>query len=90
LETAIVRRWNVDLETAAATVNSALQSTDERVRMRAAQIAVLMEAQNQKDEHSQALAALTHIRDQLAALRDKRTDEQPGDSPKLPSGDPAD
>lgn len=51
LETAVRRRWSIDTEKAAATVNSFLEDPDPRIAVRAAAIAVLMEAQNQKDEH---------------------------------------
>ena len=50
LETAVRRRWNIDTERAAATVNEALGSDDERIKIRAAAIATVMEGQNQKDE----------------------------------------
>jgi hypothetical protein len=51
LEMAIRRRWNVPAELAERTVVELLQSEDERIRARALGIAVIMEGQNQKDEH---------------------------------------
>lgn len=51
LETAIRRRWAVDTEKAARTVNKYLDHPDPRIAVRVASIAVMMEGQNQKDEH---------------------------------------
>lgn len=51
LESAIRRRFPVDCAKAAETVNEHLGSDDERIAMRAASIAALMESLNQKDEH---------------------------------------
>ena len=51
LETAVRRRYPVDVEKAAKTVNRNLDDPDPRVSLRAAGIAVLMEGQNQRDEH---------------------------------------
>lgn len=51
LETAVRRRWGVNTEQAAKTINEHLSDPDPRVSLRAAGIATLMEGQNQKDEH---------------------------------------
>lgn len=50
LETAVRRRWLIDTEKTARVVNESLDSEDERIKLRAATIAVVMEGQNQKDE----------------------------------------
>lgn len=50
LETAVRRRWLIDTEKTARVVNESLDSADERIKLRAATIAVVMEGQNQKDE----------------------------------------
>ena len=76
LETAIRRRYPVDSERAAATVNSFLGDADPRVALRAAQIAAVMEGQNQKDEHNAAIAALIEIRAQLASLGHNEQNQQ--------------
>ena len=68
LETAIRRRYPVDAEKAARTVNQFLDDPDPRAALRAAAIAALMEGQNQKDEHHRAVIELERIRDQLATL----------------------
>ena len=54
LETAVRRRYPIDAERAAETVNAHLNDPDPRVALRAASIAAIMEGQNQKDEHAQA------------------------------------
>lgn len=51
LEMAIRRRWDVNTDRAAETINALLDSPDERIALRAASIAREMEGQNQKDEH---------------------------------------
>jgi hypothetical protein len=53
LETAVRRRWDIDCEAAARTINESLNDPDPRVALRAAGIAALMESQNQKDEHKE-------------------------------------
>lgn len=53
LETAVRRRWNIDTEAAAKTINDHLSDADPRVALRAAGIAAVMESQNQKDEHKE-------------------------------------
>ena len=53
LETAVRRRWNIDTESAAKTINDHLNDPDPRVALRAAGIAAVMESQNQKDEHKE-------------------------------------
>lgn len=68
LETAIRRRYPVDAEKAARTINQHLDDPDPRVSLRAAGIAAMMEGQNQKDEHHRAIIELERIRDQLSAL----------------------
>lgn len=68
LETAVRRRYPVDADKAARTVNQFLDDPDPRAALRAAGIAALMEGQNQKDEHHRAIIELAKIRDQLAAL----------------------
>ncbi len=68
LETAVRRRWNIDTERAAQTVNEALTSSDERIRMRAAGIAAVMEGQNQKDEHKVIDVRVTTRHDKLASV----------------------
>lgn len=70
LETAIRRRYPIDAEKAAHTVNQFLSDPDPRAALRAAAIAALMEGQNQKDEHHRAIIELQRIRDQLSALLD--------------------
>ena len=70
LETAIRRRYPVDAEKAARTVNQFLDDPDPRAALRAAAIAALMEGQNQKDEHHKAVIELERIRDQLTTLLD--------------------
>ena len=77
LETAIRRRYPIDAEKAATTVNSFLDDPDPRVALRAAQIAALMEGQNQKDEHNTAIAALAEIRSRLANLGHNGLDRPP-------------
>ena len=65
---AVRRRWKIDLDEAAATVNRLLQSGDERIQARAAAIAAVMEGQNQKDEHK-VLDVRVQIRhDQLPGI----------------------
>jgi hypothetical protein len=76
LETAIRRRYPVDAARAAETVNAFLGDADPRVALRAAQIAAVMEGQNQKDEHNAAIAALVEIRAQLASLGHHESDHQ--------------
>ena len=76
LETAIRRRYPVDAARAAETVNAFLGDADPRVALRAAQIAAVMEGQNQKDEHNAAIAALIEIRAQLASLGHNEPDQQ--------------
>lgn len=51
LETAVRRRFAIDREKAAQEVNKLMDSSDPRIRVRALSIAVMMESQNQKDEH---------------------------------------
>lgn len=53
LEMAVRRRWNIDTEAAAKTINEHLGHRDPRVALRAAGIAAMMESQNQKDEHKE-------------------------------------
>jgi hypothetical protein len=68
LERAVKRRWNIDCEAAAQTVNDLLRSPDERIAARAAAIAAVMEGQNQKDEHK-VLDVRVQIRhDQLPGI----------------------
>lgn len=68
LEMAVKRRWNVNLEDAAQTVNELLRSGDERIRARAASIAVVMEGQNQKDEHKAIDVNIQQGNDQLSKI----------------------
>ena len=51
MEMAVRRRFPIDAEMAAQTVNRFLNDTDPRVALRAASIVAMMESQNQKDEH---------------------------------------
>lgn len=54
LERAVRHRWNIDRQRTIEVVQKCLESADERIAVRAASILVQMEAQNQKDELSQA------------------------------------
>ena len=67
LETAVRRRWAVNCEAAAETINRHLDDPDPRVALRAAGIAALMESQNQKDEHKD----LDEFSGRLLALADR-------------------
>ena len=68
LETMVRRRYPINAKRAAEVVNDALESEDDRVRMRAATIAAMMEAQNQRDEHK-VLDVRVQIRhDQLPGI----------------------
>lgn len=71
LETAIRRRYPVDAEKAARTVNQFLDDPDPRAALRAASIAAMMEGQNQKDEHHKAIIELERIRNQLTFILDQ-------------------
>ena len=68
LETAVKRRWKIDCDAAAQTVNDLLRSPDERIAARAAAIAAVMEGQNQKDEHKVIDVRVTTRHDQLASV----------------------
>lgn len=70
LETAIMKRWlTEDLkQRAIKTITMGLESTDERIRMRAAQCVIAMEAQNQKDEHRAPRKAQALDDEQLASI----------------------
>jgi len=74
LETAIRRRYPVDAEKAARTVNQFLDDPDPRAALRAAGIAALMEGQNQKDEHHRAVIELQRIRDELSSILNSPVD----------------
>lgn len=54
IEQAVKNRWSFDKQRVVEVVGKCLESADERIAVRAASILVQMEAQNQKDEHSQA------------------------------------
>jgi hypothetical protein len=68
LETAVRRRWSIDTDKAAKTVNEALSSEDERIRMRAAGIAAVMEGQNQRDEQHFDSVNMDERRNRILAL----------------------
>ena len=74
LETAVRRRFPVDTELAAKAVNEGLKSDNPRVSLRAAQIAAIMESQNQRDEHHAAIIALEEIKSRLVDLRNQSVD----------------
>ncbi len=67
LETAVRRRYPVNAEKAAETVNAHLDDPDPRVALRAAAIAAIMEGQNQKDEHK----ALDEFNNRVLELADR-------------------
>jgi len=68
LEMAVRRRFPIDAEKAARTVNQFLDDTDPRVALRAAAIAALMESQNQKDEHKIIDGMLSSGNDRLSSV----------------------
>ena len=68
LEMAVKRRWKIDCEAAARTVNDLLRSPDERIAARAAAIAAVMEGQNQKDEHKVIDVRVQIRHDQLPGI----------------------
>lgn len=68
LETAIRRRFAVDTEKAARQVNDLMESDDHRVRVRALQLAALMESMNQKDEHKVIDVRVSTRHDQLVEI----------------------
>lgn len=68
LETAVRRRFAVDTEKAVRQVNELMDSPDDRVRLRALQIATMMESMNQKDEHKVIDVRVTTRNDQLAEI----------------------
>ena len=68
LEMAVRRRWNINTDAAANTVNELLSSSDERIRARAAAIASVMEGQNQKDEHKIIDVNLQYTNDRVSKI----------------------
>lgn len=68
IERAVKQRWNFDKTLAERAVEDGLQSTDDRVRVRALAIAVAMEKQNQVDEHKVIDSDAQLRRDRLIAL----------------------
>jgi len=98
LERAVRRRWNIDLEKTAEIVNELLNSPDERIKARAASIAVQMEKQNQDDEHKiidvriakrnaelDAIAADLGI--EVTAIEDATRKSESGDHPTAEHAD---
>ena len=68
LEMAVRRRFPINAEKAAKTVNDFLDDPDPRVALRAAAIAAIMESQNQKDEHKIIDGMLSTGNDRLSAV----------------------
>jgi hypothetical protein len=70
VERAVKQRWITDdlKPSVLDTIRDALQSQDERVRIRAAKIVIDMESQNQKDEHKVIDVNVATRHDHLSAI----------------------
>ena len=71
IERAVKRRWNFDRSLAEQAVQDGLNSTDDRVKVRALAIAVQMEKQNQADEHKVLDIGNQYNRDRLTSLAER-------------------
>jgi hypothetical protein len=69
IQTAVNRRWLTDelKERVIETLSNALESGDTRAKLRAAQIIVAMESQNQKDEHKE----LANLHERISAIANR-------------------
>ena len=85
IQQAINKRWVTDglKEDAMQTILDGLQSSDMRIRIRASEIVLAMESQNQKDEHHRAIIELAAIRHRLSVILNQpdvgKIGEQPVD-----------